>query len=271
MIAVAATTSTDHWAWFSNYGPVGVDLGAPGDTVYSTWIGSSYAFDSGTSMATPHVTGVVALVYGLNPSFTYQQVRYRVLSTVRPLPTLSGVTVTGGMLDAAEAVAPGSTMPGTPYCAGNSGDPLVTTACPCANPGSPGAGCANSSVAAGARLLASGTTNPDTVVFTTVGEPWNTLSIVVQGDVDTPSGIVFGAGVRCVNGNLLRLFMHNALGDSLIAPQGGDPSVTARSAALGDPISSGMRRYYAVYYREPSPTFCPTAIFNVSNGFEIAW
>jgi subtilisin family serine protease len=271
MIVVAATTSTDSWASFSNYGPVGVALGAPGDNVYSTWLGSSYMFDSGTSMATPHVTGVVALVYGLNPGFTYQQARYRILSTVRPLTTLANVTVTGGIVDAAEAVAPGSTMPGTPYCAGNSGDPHVTTTCPCANPGSPGAGCANSSATAGARLLAGGTTTPDTVVFTTVGEPWNALSIVMQGKLNAPGGLVFGAGVRCVNGNLLRLFSHNAAGDGLSAPHGGDLSVSARSAALGDPLSSGMRRYYAVYYREPSTSFCPGAIFNVSNGFQIAW
>jgi subtilisin family serine protease len=270
MIVVAATTNEDARASFSNYGLNTVHLGAPGNNVYSTWFGSSYQYDSGTSMATPHVAGAVALVWGANPGFTYQQVKYRILSTVRPIPSMAGNTVSGGILDLAEAIAPGSTMPGTPYCGANAGDPTVTTACPCANQGAPGAGCKNSTVASGARILASGTTTPDTVVFTTVGEISVALSVVLQGNTNASTGVVFGDGVRCVDGNLKRLYTKTAAAGAITAPVLGDLSVTAQSAFLGDPIAPGSTRYYQVYYRDSNLTFCPDG-FNATNAMQINW
>ncbi len=108
IIAVAATTNDDGLASFSNYGSTRVDLGAPGSNVFSTYIrnnsNNTYAYLSGTSMATPHVTGVAALVWGQNPSWTYDQVRSKILSTVKPVPALSGRCVTGGVLNANNAV-----------------------------------------------------------------------------------------------------------------------------------------------------------------------
>jgi subtilisin family serine protease len=269
-IVVASTNNDDGKSSFSNYGINTVALGAPGENVYSTWFGSSYQYDSGTSMATPHVAGAVALVWGLNPSFTYQQVKYRIVSTVRPINSLAGLTVSGGILNLAEAVAPGSTMPGTPFCGGAVGDPTVTTSCPCSNEGAPGAGCKNSTVVAGARILATGTTTPDTVVFSTVGEIATALSIVIQGDTNASSGIVFGDGVRCADGNLKRLYTKTAAAGVIHAPQGGDLSVTAQSALLGDPILPGSTRYYQVYYRDPNLTFCPAG-FNVTNALQVNW
>lgn len=113
LIAVAAIDVNDNKASFSNYGATSVDLGAPGVNILSTVLGTGYSYYSGTSMATPHVAGAAALLYGLNPTWTYSQVRDRILSTARPIPALSGKTVTGGTLDLAAAVA-GSTPPPTP-------------------------------------------------------------------------------------------------------------------------------------------------------------
>lgn len=108
IIAVASTTNNDTLSSFSNYGSTRVDLGAPGSTVYSTYIrnnaNNAYAYLSGTSMATPHVTGAAALVWSQNPTWTYSQVRGKILSTVRPIPALSGKCVTGGVLNANNAV-----------------------------------------------------------------------------------------------------------------------------------------------------------------------
>jgi subtilisin family serine protease len=270
MIVVAATTNEDLRASFSSYGPNTVHLGAPGNNVYSTWFGSSYQYDSGTSMATPHVAGAVALVWGANPGFTYQQVKYRILSTVRPSASMAGLTVTGGILNLAEAIHPGSTQAGTPYCAGDTGDPTVTTPCPCANQGAAGNGCKNSFVAAGARVITSGTPILDNVVFTTSGETPTSTSIVLQGDANTNTGIVFGGGIRCVDGSLFRLYLKSAVNGSITAPQGGDLSVKAQSLALGDPIAPGSTRYYQVYYRDMNTVFC-AAGFNATNGEAITW
>jgi subtilisin family serine protease len=75
--------------------PVVTDLtGAPDE----------FEIDWGTSMATPHVTGVAALLLSLAPQLTAAQLKQVILATVDPLPGLSGKTVTGGRLDAASAV-----------------------------------------------------------------------------------------------------------------------------------------------------------------------
>ena len=113
IISVAAIDSAEQKASWSNYGATSVDLGAPGVNIYSTKPGGSYQDMSGTSMATPHVAGVAALLWGLKSDWTYRQVRSRILSTARPIPALSGKTVTGGTLDAGKALA-GLTPPSAP-------------------------------------------------------------------------------------------------------------------------------------------------------------
>jgi subtilisin family serine protease len=104
IISVAATNNDDGRASWSNYGVTSVDLGAPGVTILSTYTGNNYAYMDGTSMASPHVAGVAALVYAQNPTWTYQQVRQRIFSTVRPVASMSGLTVTGGVVNAYEAI-----------------------------------------------------------------------------------------------------------------------------------------------------------------------
>jgi subtilisin family serine protease len=104
VIAVAASDSSDNRAGFSNYGATSVDLGAPGVDILSTTPGDGFGYSSGTSMAAPHVTGVAALLFAKNPGWTYQQVRDRIFSTVKPVASMAGVTRTGGVLDAFAAL-----------------------------------------------------------------------------------------------------------------------------------------------------------------------
>jgi hypothetical protein len=106
VIAVASTTNNDARSSFSNYGATSVDIGAPGSTIYSTY-GSGYAYLDGTSMATPHVAGVAALVWGANPTWTYSQVRSQLFTSARPISALNGLCVTGGVVNAASAVGGG--------------------------------------------------------------------------------------------------------------------------------------------------------------------
>lgn len=106
VIAVAAITNDNTLASYSNYGAVSVDIGAPGSTIASCYKtnDTSYVYMSGTSMATPHVTGVCALVMARYPTWTYSQVRSRVLGSGKPLPALAGKCVTGKCVNARNAV-----------------------------------------------------------------------------------------------------------------------------------------------------------------------
>jgi thermitase len=79
-LAVAATDSNDQRAWFSNYGPE-VDVAAPGVSIYSTYPGSGYTYMNGTSMATPYVAGLAALIWSEYPGYTNDQVEGRIEMT----------------------------------------------------------------------------------------------------------------------------------------------------------------------------------------------
>ena len=99
VISVAAITSTGALASFSNYGATTVDLGAPGASIFSTTPSGTYASFSGTSMATPHVTGAIALYAAEHIDFSAAQLREVLLSSTIATTSLSGKTVTGGRLD----------------------------------------------------------------------------------------------------------------------------------------------------------------------------
>jgi subtilisin family serine protease len=111
IIAVAATDRNDAKASFSSYGATSVDLGAPGVDILSTLPGNSYGTLSGTSMATPHVSGVAALVRSLNPAIPAAQVKQTILNHVDPKPSMAGITVTGGRLNAFFSIATPDTDP----------------------------------------------------------------------------------------------------------------------------------------------------------------
>src|SRR5436190_2126336 len=112
VISVAATGASDQLVDFSNYGPVSVDLAAPGDDVESTVPpsvdSSGYASFSGTSMATPYVTGAIALYLSRFPQATGDQARSAILQTVDKLPSLAGKVATGGRLNVARAIGASS-------------------------------------------------------------------------------------------------------------------------------------------------------------------
>lgn len=106
VVSVAATDRRNTLASFSNYGRDSVDLGAPGVEIYSCTAASNTSYDvfNGTSMATPHVAGVAALVKARFPTATASEIKSKILGTVTPLASLAGRTLTGGLLNADAAV-----------------------------------------------------------------------------------------------------------------------------------------------------------------------
>ncbi len=115
VVAVAATDNRDQRASFSSYGAKSVHLGAPGVNIYSTTptvttnamlslgVHVDYDYLSGTSMATPHVSGAAALVLS-RCNLNTAQLKSTLLNNVDPIPALSGITVTGGRLNVDKAI-----------------------------------------------------------------------------------------------------------------------------------------------------------------------
>jgi hypothetical protein len=148
------------------------------------------------------------------------------------------------------------------YCFGDgSGTP-----CPCANTGGIGHGCANSSNALGARLSTSGnsTVSADTLTLIGSGMPSVTTCLFYQGTGST--SVVFGDGLRCVNGTTVRLGTKTVSGGNAQYPSGADAPVSVR----GQVPASGATRYYQAWYRN-SAAFCTPATFNLSNGVSVVW
>lgn len=93
VISVAATDNTDKLASFSNYGVRSVHVAAPGVKILSTVLNGGYSFFSGTSMATPHVTGLIAIIKSRYPSYDYKKIKNLVISSGTPIASLKNKTI----------------------------------------------------------------------------------------------------------------------------------------------------------------------------------
>jgi subtilisin family serine protease len=101
IISVASTTKSDTLSTFSCYGRTSVDIAAPGSGIWSSYIGSanSYTFLNGTSMATPHVSGALALAMAQFPDDDMAAIIARLYASVDKIPALAGKVSTGGRLN----------------------------------------------------------------------------------------------------------------------------------------------------------------------------
>lgn len=116
VVSVAATDHKDGIANFSNYGATTVDLGAPGVDILSATSGAAneYKSFSGTSMATPHVTGAANLLLSAFPEMSNEELKARLMNTGDSIASLQGKTVSGKRLNANNALETDNTAPAAP-------------------------------------------------------------------------------------------------------------------------------------------------------------
>jgi subtilisin family serine protease len=130
VISVAATTRTDALAVFSNVGQHSVHLGAPGQEILSTWPGNNYQVLSGTSMATPHVTGAAALVAAQQPTLDWRGIKNLILaggdtrSSLAPTVTGKRLNLNGAMTCSAQTIE-SRLLPVNSTIAATAGNPVT--------------------------------------------------------------------------------------------------------------------------------------------------
>ncbi|MCY2960981.1 MAG: calcium-binding protein [Planctomycetota bacterium] len=157
----------------------------------------------------------------------------------------------------------------TPHCAGDG----TGTACPCGNTGSSGRGCNNSFSTGGGRLDGSGSTKVtnDTLWFQAYGLPNVASALLFQGDAEQNGGLgaVFGDGLRCAGGAILRLGSRFASGGSVSFGHGvpGDAPISVNGAIPAGTVSVRM---YQIWYRNVAD-FCTPSGFNLTNGVRVVW
>ena len=105
IISVAASDHNDGLWGGSNYGATTVDVAAPGVDIISTKSGDDYGSMSATSAATPHVSGLAALIWSNNPALTHLLVKKIILDNVDQLPSMDGKVLTGGRINAFNALS----------------------------------------------------------------------------------------------------------------------------------------------------------------------
>lgn len=174
ILSVAATTSSDGLATFSNFGARSVDVGAPGQGILSTVLGSATATLSGTSMAAPVVAGVAGLVLAANSSLSVSALRNAILNSTDPVTALSGRTVTGGRVNAFRALQSIGTAPPSNTPPGPTPTALAVTP-------------SGARIAAGAQILF--TANGGTAPYT-----WSVANAAV-GSINTSTGSFVGSAV----------------------------------------------------------------------------
>ena len=190
VIAVAAIDSAGNRASFSSYGANTVDIGAPGVSINSTLPPSAYGSYSGTSMATPHVTGAVALYAAANPTATASQIRGALLNSAAPTASMAGTTVTGGRLDISALMGivplPSLSINDVSVTEGNSGTTTATFTVTL-SPAATNIVSVNYSTANGTAVSTSDYAATSGTLTFAVGETTKTIVVTINGDTTAES------------------------------------------------------------------------------------
>jgi subtilisin-like proprotein convertase family protein len=150
------------------------------------------------------------------------------------------------------------------YCFGDGSG----TACPCGNSGAPGNGCASSINPAGGNLACSGlaSISADSFALNGSGMP-SSSALYFQGTTQINGGLgtVFGDGLRCAGGTVIRLGTKTNVGGSSTYPSGADVPISIKGAN----VAGGVRNYQC-WYRNAA-AFCTPSTFNLTNGVQTTW
>lgn len=271
VIAVAALTSTGGLASYSNYGATTVDIAAPGSAINSTLPGGGYGSYSGTSMATPHVTGTVALYASAFPNASAAEIRNAILGSARPTPSVAGLTVTGGRLDVAAALnaAPpvGISITGGSVVEGNTGTTAIafTVTLVAAATGTVNVNysTANGTAAAGSDYAA----QSGTLSFAP-GETSKTILVDVIGDTTYESNESFSVALSGASANA-RIQTASAVGT--ITNDDPQPVVTTPTLSIGSTSaleSQGMVSFVVTLSQASASKV--TVRFGTANGSAVA-
>jgi len=162
---------------------------------------------------------------------------------------------------------------GTPFCFGDG--TANSTPWPCGGVGAPRSGCPNSANAAGGYLVATGLPSriADTLVLRASQMPPVATMLYFQGTSQATTaggtvGTVFGDGLRCAAGAVVRLGFRTNSGGASEIPSGGSPALHLAGQI---PASGAVTRYYQGWYRDVNPTFCTTNRYNLTNGVAVVW
>ncbi len=110
IVVVTTSNDDDRRPFFASIGSASVDLAAPGVNIFSTVLGGSYGFNSGTSMSTPHVSGAAALLMSVAPNLPASSARRILVQTAEPAEAFSGLTVSSGTVHIGNALSSLDTM-----------------------------------------------------------------------------------------------------------------------------------------------------------------
>ena len=212
----------------------------------------------------------VTLVPGSNPAQFYATSADTLTKLVTVSDTGAAAPFTALVSAAANTALRGvrvlpASQPAVAFCFGDGSG----SACPCANSGAVGAGCANSINANGATLAGAGFASlaVDTFVLSGAGMP-NSSALYFQGTAQSGAGagVAFGDGLRCAAGTVVRLgTTANVAGGSQYPNASSSVPISIKGA-----VPAGATRTYQVWYRN-SAVYCTASTFNLTNGVTVTW
>ena len=267
IISVAATDSNDNLAWFSDYGAGSVDIGAPGQSILSTWPGGGYKYEDGTSMATPFVAGAAALVKAADPNATAVGIKALLMGTADPASDLAGVVASGGRLDASAAVHCANAgevqidSPGQGFVAA-AGQPLPVRVI--------GSDCAD---AGGVTVSAVANGSPITLTPRGDGLYTGTYLPSTSGAVTIQATATAGTtATASVSGTVPQSIVPGGAPVTVSMPNAGQKALLAFAGTAGERISAAVTgatiRLASISIQNPDgTTLAPSTMFGTSGGF----